>query len=260
MLIILSILSVTNVIIGAVQQRKREIQVYSSVGLSPTGIFLIFFSESLAYALIGSVIGYLLGFVMNKLSLMSGLLPISFTFNFSGSFIVISLSAIIFTCLVAAVYPSLIAAKILTPSLQYKWRLGEKPIEDQWGISLPFRLSSLESLGFLRFLEEYYSGIGSMKPGFRVYTASLNPESLRLSLNMRLEPAELGINQDVQIIAVPEKEKERYVIHLLITRKSGNYDMWVSRNYHFIDDLRKQILIWRTLSPIERRRYWERKG
>ncbi|MDE2706958.1 MAG: M28 family peptidase [Gemmatimonadota bacterium] len=54
-------LIVLNAMMGAVYERLREIGIYSSVGLAPLHIALLFVAEACVYAVLGTTLGYLLG-------------------------------------------------------------------------------------------------------------------------------------------------------------------------------------------------------
>ena len=68
------------VMLGTVHERKREINIFSSVGLSPRHVAGMFFIESIVYAGIASVFGYFLGIILlyvfrDRGPLPAGLLP-----------------------------------------------------------------------------------------------------------------------------------------------------------------------------------------
>ena len=57
--LVISALIVLNTMIGSVYERKREIAVYTSVGLAPSHVSFLFVAESLAFAVLSVVVGYL---------------------------------------------------------------------------------------------------------------------------------------------------------------------------------------------------------
>ncbi|MDH3773779.1 MAG: M28 family peptidase, partial [Deltaproteobacteria bacterium] len=57
---LISVLIVLNTMIGSVYERKREIGVYTSVGLAPVHVSFLFIAEALAFAVLSVVLGYLL--------------------------------------------------------------------------------------------------------------------------------------------------------------------------------------------------------
>jgi ABC-type antimicrobial peptide transport system permease subunit len=253
-LLLIMALSTINALISGLQQRRREIYVYASLGLSPTGAMLMFLTEIIAYAAIATTIGYLFGYCLNLVFIK--LSPETFVFNTTSIYIVISLAVIFVACLGVAIYPSIIASKIITPSLERKWKFHTKPRGDLWIIPLPVKSTMKEEiLAIYAFLSEYYSGVGAIKPSFMVNSVSqIDKENLSLSLNMLLLPTEMGITQKVTFKGVQQKDKT-FTLNLLIERLTGDYDSWVSRNYYFIDDLRKQIMLWKTIP--DKRKYFQ---
>ena len=59
--ILIAALIVLNTMLGAVYERVREISIYSSVGLAPVHIAFLFLAEACVYAIVGAVLGYLMG-------------------------------------------------------------------------------------------------------------------------------------------------------------------------------------------------------
>jgi len=88
-------------------------------------------------------------------------------------------------------------------------------------------------------------------------------DQMTLTLNMLLTPTELNITQDVERRAIPAEEIPEVSLKtsvdvffdIAIEYKSGDYKTWAARNYSILDDLRKQILLWRSLPPKEKQRY-----
>ncbi|MGC9203011.1 MAG: FtsX-like permease family protein, partial [Thermoproteota archaeon] len=81
LLIVIAALNVTTAILGSVKERMREIYIFTSVGLSPRGSAIMFVTESVTFALLASVIGYVVGFIMNRFLISLGLLPRDFVIN-----------------------------------------------------------------------------------------------------------------------------------------------------------------------------------
>ena len=65
--LLISIFIVLNTMIGSVYERKREIGIYTSVGLAPSHVSFLFIAEALAFAVISVVLGYLLSQTSAKL-------------------------------------------------------------------------------------------------------------------------------------------------------------------------------------------------
>ena len=70
-----------------------------------------------------------------------------------------------------------------------------------------------------------------------------------------LAPFDLGVSQRVAIETTPTDTQDVFDIHLIIDRESGDISNWKRVNRRFLNTLRKQFLIWRTLKQAERERY-----
>jgi len=253
-LLVISALEIVSTFLSNVKSRQREIYVYSSVGLSPGGISAMYLTESIVYALLGSMLGYVLGFVFNQIAISFGILPKSFAFNFSSFFIVISLLIVIFSCIAASIYPSLLASRLVTPSLERKWNIPTKPSGDNWIIPLPFVVSDAqEGMAILLYLKEFFTLLGYERTGYRIYNPPvLKDNSLEMFVN--LTPMEYGISQTAKIELV--KAGEVFSFNLVLHRETGDTKLWHANNYAFVDDVRKQLLLWRSLPPERRKKYF----
>ena len=73
-------------------------------------------------------------------------------------------------------------------------------------------------------------------------------------------PSDLGVSQDVALDTVPTDLEDVYAVHINLTRLSGDVSNWKRVNRRFLNVVRKQFLIWRTLSAAERERYMSAPG
>jgi hypothetical protein len=64
-----------------------------------------------------------------------------------------------------------------------------------------------------------------------------------------LAPYDLGISQDVRLLAIPTGEYNIYRIEVTIFRLSGDVASWKRINRGFLNVLRKRFLVWRTVPP-----------
>ncbi len=252
-ILIIGGLNIVATILGAVKERMREIDIYAVLGLSPRGAAMLFLTEAITYAVIGTVIGYLCGFGISLIFYSLGILPREFVLNYSSFAVGTTVLIVIFATLLSALYPSIAAAKSVTPSLRRKWTFATRPRGDIWEIPIPLVIpSTSEMLGLLCFLHEYYCGEGKVKMTYRVDDISpLSPTDLSFSLRVALAPFEMGIVQEVKIAGV--KTNNTYSLMAFLRRISGSRSSWIIGNFYFIDSLRRQALLWRAL-PIEKRR------
>ena len=120
--IIISICIVLNTMIGSVYERKREIAIYTSVGLAPSHVSFLFIAEAMAFAVLSVVMGYLLAQTSASIfagtSLWSGI-----TVNYSSLSGVAAMILVILVVLISAIYPSKVAAEIAIPDVNRSWTL-----------------------------------------------------------------------------------------------------------------------------------------
>jgi len=257
LVIVIGSLTIFSSLLGSIMDRASEMKIYNTIGLSPKGVMWMFLAEASLYAFTAGVIGQLSGIAVNVLLLSSGYLPSGFIANSSSTSTILAVSVPILFILLSSTYPAITASKSVTPSLERKWKITTKPKDDNWEIPLPFTVDRREELaGILNFLHEYLTAhtIETPEP-FIVRELKLDPEKLELMTIVNLRPFEKGLTQSMKIIAVQTETGERMMLNLLLTRLSGDRKSWQATNYKVIDSLRKQLLIWRSLSPTQRQRY-----
>lgn len=258
--LLISALMLANVILGNVRERSREIAIFSALGLAPREVGLVFVVEALVYALVGFVIGYLLGIVSNVMLFEYKILPPNFVVNVSSLSTVVILVVGLIALLAPSVYPAIVVSRLVVPSLERKWRISTKPREDEWEIPLPYAArSESEVLGFLEFLREYFEF--HRKESVEVFitdNVTLDKANMKLEVTCHLQPLESGVVQKVLFRAEYLKGEGRYAFSVLLKLLEGRRDVWLARVPVFIDAVRKQMLVWRGLSQAERARYFER--
>jgi hypothetical protein len=113
--------------------------------------------------------------------IIMGTLPPTHVFNFASTFTVVGLLTIIIASLAAVSYSTLLASRIITPSLERRWKLKTKPKGDEWDIALPTSATSLEETrGILAYLYEYYTGARAL--------ATMKDLKFGLSLGLATRP------------------------------------------------------------------------
>ncbi|MEM2454865.1 MAG: FtsX-like permease family protein [Candidatus Bathyarchaeia archaeon] len=253
-------LTIITTLLGALIERKREIAVYSSVGLSPLHVAGMFLAESLTYAVLGSFLGYFFGILGIRLLLFFGFFTEGITVNFSSLFVFVSLAFSTLMVLLSSLYPSHKASLLVTPSLKRKWEITTKPIGDDWTIPLPFRCIDDEVDGVLRFLSELFEIYTSRDAGtFLVRKKEIQEKVTfesswkELIAEMSLAPWDSGTIQNLFIRAIKENEEWAFYVHLKYI--AGDKSVWIKRNPKVVDIIRKQLLLWRSLKEEEKRKY-----
>ncbi len=250
--LIISCLVLSNTILGSTFERRREYTICSSLGLSPSGVAFMALSEGLVYSVVGVMLGYITAACV---SLVARIFGYSLPLDVSSPYLPLAIIFSIAATLASSVYPALSVFKTITPSLKRKWEITTKPLGNEWYIPLPFRVGSREEcLGVLNYLAEYFEKVYTRdfivveKPVLKT-----KDSSLVLALTIQLAPYDAGISEYVEVIG--RQEKDKIVFGVLSVLKTGKRYIWVSSHKRFIDHLRKQLLLWRTLKPKERLKY-----
>lgn len=254
--LILCSLNTVMIILASIRERREEVKILSSIGVTPLGLTSIFLLENIIYGFVGSIVGYFVGLSLNRLFIGIGILPPNFTFNFASVSIVLVLLVLQLAILATALYPALLSSRMVTPSLRRKWALPTSPKGDEWNIPLIAKISSkAEATGFLRFLKEYFEGRGATTAFFSIRELVLSLEDMELKAVTNLAPFETRTSQSFTVRAV--FEEGGYNFNVFLKRETGRRDVWKTSNYYLIDAIRKQLLIWRTLTATEREKYIE---
>lgn len=254
-------LIILNTMLGSVKERVREIGIYSAVGVSPRDVGFMFLMETLTYALIAAILGYIFGMLTNIFLIASGALPPEFIANISSlSTALVLLVAIAFT-LAGSIYPMSVASRVVTPSMERKWRTDTKPIGDLWEIPLPFSTTNVREVeGILKFLYEYFSThTGETLDPFIVTSYSISLKDREVTSRMLLQPIEAGVNQELKVVFTFSEIERRFLPLVRIRRLVGSRELWTAKNYEVINCIRKQLLIWRGMSSADRRAYISRR-
>lgn len=71
-----------------------------------------------------------------------------------------------------------------------------------------------------------------------------------------LAPFDFGIMQDLEVSFCPAREEAGFLeITVRLERKSGEADAWMRINRAFLHDLRKELLVWRSLDESAKKQY-----
>jgi len=249
--------------LGSVHERRREIFIYSSVGVTPTHIMFLFLAEALVIAIVGDILGYIIA--MGVSSVASGVFGLSM--NFSSAWVVLALGAAALVTIGSILLPARMASKMVTPSLERVWSPATKASGNEWSIPLPFAIvGDREANGLVVFITDMLKQhVAERSENYTVrelrYDESEDKEQARktVSMNMMLAPYESYVMQKTSIILHRKVQEDRWSITIDATRTSGVRSIWTTSHLRFVDDVRKRFLVWRSLSPEEREKYEERR-
>ena len=276
--LIISVFIVLNTMIGSVYERKREIGIYTSVGLAPSHVAFLFIAEALAFAVLSVVFGYLLAQTSAKLfaetALWSGI-----TVNYSSLSGVAAMILVIVVVLISVIYPAKVAGEIAMPDVNRSWSMPQAR-GNEMEMTLPFLMTYKEHRSIGGFIYEYFEGHQDISHGM-FSTADIEfdfvcekapgltedgydcPEGaceydqcLRLKARVWLAPFDFGIMQRVAIIFRPAVNEAGFLeIYVQLIRESGEANAWRRINKAFLHDVRKQLLLWRSFDDPTKAHY-----
>lgn len=266
--LLISIFIVLNTMISSVYERKNEIAIYTSVGLAPSHVSFLFIAEALALAVISVVLGYLLAqvsaYLFAETSLWAGL-----TVNYSSMAGVAAMLLVIGVVLLSVIYPSRVAAKIAIPDVNANFSLP-RAVDNRITITLPFFMKYEEHDSIGGFIFTYFTSHQDVSHGLfstgpvSLVSSCCNIEEMRalienaeqphtmyctyIRTKVWLAPFDFGIMQWVDVQFCPVKDNTDYLeIKVTIERRSGEESLWQRINTSFLHDLRKQLLVWRSI-------------
>lgn len=258
--IIISVLIVLNTMIGSVYERKREIAVYTSVGLAPSHVSFLFIAEALAFGVLSVVLGYLLAQTSAKLFSQTALWA-GLTVNYSSLAGVASMVLVMAVVLISVIYPSRMAAQIAIPDINRAWTLPDVK-DNALELTLPFLMKYREYKSVGGFLLSYFREHQDISHGvFSTGDVELvavsdqaiecteegGAECFHLRARVWLAPFDFGIMQKVDIRFVASAEHGDFLeIRVRLQRESGEANAWLRINKAFLNALRKQLLVWRS--------------
>jgi len=216
------------------------------------------------YGIVSAVIGYIIGVILINLAYAANLMPSNFYPNYSSSAILLVLVLCICTVLLSTLYPAIKSSRLVTPSFVRKWRRPSRPLGDDWVFNFPFIFEDQALKGILAYIKEYLmmhstAGAGSFASEEVSYIKLEEPRTPSgwvpaLKAKIWLAPFEMGIRQTIILRPIPERE-DRNSFSLLMHRDAGFRDTWLNANEYFMDNIRKQFLLWRALPPKDKEKY-----
>jgi len=260
---VISSATILDVMLASVYERKREIMIYNAVGMAPIHVITSFVVEALAYSIPAIFLGYLGGIIATDVLIKVGMYPKNLYPNFSSYSVVLVVVLSIVIVLLSVAYPASLAGRLVIPSLATRWTKIEKgPTTDTWKVGLPLVLSSKdEAKGFLFFMKEFLLSSAGRYGSFYIEEVNLlekqvdDTYTITLVASSRFAPYDMGIKSNIIIEAIKQRLSSQYSFSITLRRVSGYSQAWKTTAVLVMDALRKQIIVWRGLSPEDRIKY-----
>ncbi|MFV0422417.1 FtsX-like permease family protein [Oleidesulfovibrio sp.] len=273
----ISALIVLNTMIGSVHERKNEIGIYTSVGLAPSHVAFLFVAEAMALAVISVVLGYLLA--QGCAAVLAGT-PVwqGMTANYSSTAGVAAMVMVMSVVLISTLYPARMASQVAIPDVTRAWKLPEVQ-GDTLSLPLPFLIKGREQACAGGYLMDYYEAHADISHGefstdsmdYNFISSDILPSQgitiadaelldaeacFSMAFKVWLAPFDFGVRQNVRLVFCPSELYKGYrQIQVIIRREAGERIIWNNLNKRFLNDLRKQLLVWRSLDDSARQAY-----
>ena len=260
--ILLGFLMVLGTMLGSVYERRKEIFVYNSVGLSPTHVSALFLAESSVYAVVGACLGYLLGQVVSKVLHATGLLS-GLTLNYSAGATVLVTILTMLIVLLSTIYPARQAFLAAIPEArEEEGAAAEQFAADRLSLFLPFVTTPAHVFAMQAYMHQFLDSIQGVTVGrLAIDNLEATMETVAgrpaptLVFRAWLAPFDLGVSHDARLQIVFREHRGVYQYHLSAVRFSGDHQSWRRLTPRFVLAMRKQLLMWRILPGDVQARY-----
>lgn len=243
-------------LLGSIVDRQKEIFTFSALGLAPKDVGTLFFAESAVIAVLGGLGGYLVSQVLVKiLAVLAsfGLATVP-AVNFSSTSSLMTILIVMAMVMLSTIYPALMASRSANPGVNRSWKFP-KPEGDVLRFTFPFTVPERSFAGILGFIREHFEAHGdasldvfsARRP--EIHRVAGDPRRLGIGANVSLAPFDLGVLQRFEMHTRASDIPGIDEVVVVLTRLNGAPGTWLKGNRTFIDDLRNQFLIWRSLPP-----------
>jgi hypothetical protein len=258
--LLIAALIIFGTMLNSVAERKKEIHIYTSLGLAPGHVGMLFLAEAATYGLMGTVFGYVVGqgfaALLGRLDLMGGIV-----LNYSGTSVILTMGLVLLVVMLSALVPAWMAAKVASPSHDADWKV---PLPEDGAIRdlLPFTVTVQAARGLACFIHEYLDAhrdgaIGRFTADDLAFHAPTDAILVGISGTAWLAPYDLGVRQSFRIDILRDAE-ENCRIRIVLRHQAGQERSWWRLNRVFLGELRRQLLGWRKIKPEQTLAYMAR--
>jgi hypothetical protein len=160
--------------------------------------------------------------------------------------------------MLSTVYPAVKAGRSANPGVARKWKMPA-PRGDALDFVFPFTVSETDFAGILSFMREHFENHSDATLGnfaarnvrlFKTGGGKSGKESLGIQADISLAPFDLGIFQRFRMYSKEFEIRGIDEVVVELRRIGGSPNAWVRGNRTFVNELRQQFLLWRSL-PID---------
>ncbi len=256
--LIIAALTVLNTMKGSVYERRSEIFVYNAVGIAPRYIFFMFVAEALVYAVVGSLLGYILsqgtGRILTALDWTGGM-----NMNFTSISTIYASLAIAVATILSTWFPARSAMEIAKPAEKSGWTLPTTE-DDELAFELPFTFTHHDRIAVLGFFYQYFANLGEGSAGpffagvprLEVHEREGGPDGTEyvpaIVTQVWLKPFDLGVSQRISIDLATDPATGEYISLMRLQRITGTREAWLRLNTPLVALIRRHFLHWRAVT------------
>ena len=225
------VLNVVVTMLNSLYERRREIYVYSAVGMKPSHIAGAFLAEVAVIGVVGGGVGYLVGLGWYK---VMGYLALGIQVKQKVSALwVLAAIAISMAAVLTGGIAAIKGSVVVTPSLMRRWRIEKEPVTSAefQELVLPIRVSEVEAESFVEYvvkrLRSIRDDLDFVTDGIRERVEEKEDKIARvIEFIYRHTVNAKGLYSRNKVILTMERGKDTYTVELLtkgnITRRVGS--------------------------------------
>jgi hypothetical protein len=216
------VLNVVVTMLNSMFERRKEIEILSSVGLNPAQVSAIFVAEAAITGFIAGGLGYLVGLGVYKLIAFLNI-GLQVHQKVSAVWSLASIGLAISAVLTGA-YAALRNSTVITPSLMRRWQIDESSggFDKPWNLDIPVILEPGEVESYLGFIEARLQRL-TRHPVAKTTRIKLFMEEMRISFIYRSVQASTGNMYTNNVLKIVPSDESEYTV---IVESIGDLD-WV---------------------------------
>ncbi len=246
-------LNVGAVMLNAVYERRREMQLLSVVGSNPAHMAMVFVTEAIVLGMVGGGIGYLLGLGFYRvIALFPWLPPLMVREKLEWWWSAIGFLLAITASVLSAARPAMLAVRMYTPSAVRRVRLPEEEkkvrrreiqrVYQARRLSMPVKVNASEAAFFFSYLtdrlRDLSTGIHDRTEAIEEFPETRSPKGT-IEKKIRFDHAYVSAGQTIriknEITCTKDPDEDFYRVQLTANpEEPGTPEDWIYQNAEFI--------------------------